>query len=214
MAKRIFITATNTDIGKTYITEKLLRIYSEMGYRVGYIKPIETGVLEKPLDGNRLFSVAKLLNPSLSALSLLDVVPYQFKLPASPYVAKENENVKLEKIEEAISKMEKFVDILLIEGAGGLLVPIELDYYISDLISDLKSTPLLVAPTHLGSINDTLLSLEHLQNRSMRFAWTLNLWRDRESFYQITYPFYKNKFGVVPIFQEHSLELAKEILNV
>mgnify|MGYP000735826447 CR=1 FL=1 len=87
--KSIFITATNTDVGKTYACEKFLKYFAKEGLKVGYFKPCETGVINFPIDGMKMLNLVKELNPSFEA-EIFDVVPYQFKLPAAPYVAKEN----------------------------------------------------------------------------------------------------------------------------
>ena len=127
--KPIFITATNTDVGKTYTTLKLIEVLSQQGLKVGVFKPIETGVIDLPSDGNLLFETAKKYNPLLEKLKLKDIVPYQFELPASPFVAKGKKKVNPEVLEKAYIKIEELCDIVLIEGAGGLLVPIEEDLY-------------------------------------------------------------------------------------
>ncbi len=213
--RNIFITATNTDIGKTYITEKLLDYYSLFGFRVGVIKPIETGVIDGvPLDGTKLFDKVKLLNSKMNLLSIDDVVPYQFELPAAPYVAKGDVQIDIENIKESIKKMEEYCDILLVEGAGGLMVPIEKNYFMADLIRELNFKTLLVAPSNLGSINDTLLSIEKLKSLDINFDWTVNLHRDADSFPEVTEPFYRDFFGdEFKIFQKSSVQIANSLIH-
>jgi dethiobiotin synthetase len=89
------------------------------------------------------------------------------------------------------------------------MVPIETDYFMVDLIRDLKAKTILVAPTNLGSINDTLLSIEKLEREKLDFLWTLNLWRDRESFSRVTLPFYRERFGRVPLFEDEKDEIRE-----
>ena len=120
----IFISANNTNCGKTYATLKLIKKFSQMGYKVGVMKPIETGVDKYPVDGNTLFEEAKKHNPALSSLNLNDIVPIQFKLPAAPYVAG---TADLKKIQSAYKKIKPLCDILFIEGAGGVRVPIRVE---------------------------------------------------------------------------------------
>jgi len=210
--RNIFITATNTDVGKTYITEQLIYNYSLFGFRVGVIKPIETGVIEKPLDGTRLLNKAMEYNKKLHKLHMSDIVPYQFELPASPFVAKANTKISISKIKDAIKKMESYCDILLIEGAGGLLVPIEKNYFMIDLIKELNCKTLLVAPSNLGSINDTLLSIGKLQDYKIDFDWVINLHKDIESFSKVTEPFYKQHFKNFKIFQNNAVQLANGLI--
>lgn len=194
--KQIFITATNTDIGKTYASELFLRYYANKGLKVGYFKPCETGVIDLPLDGNKMLKLTKELNPEFN-VSINDVVPYQFKLPAAPYVAKKDSKIDIGLIIQKRDYLLSFCDILIIEGAGGLMVPIEKEYFIIDLIKELKSKAILICPSKLGSINDTLLSQEALKNRGIDFDWYINLYEDRDSFNEVTMPFYKDYFNVV-----------------
>ena len=134
--KSIFITATNTDVGKTYASEKFLRYFASKGLKVGYFKPCETGVNDLPLDGNKMLNITKELNPDFK-VNLCDIVPYQFKLPAAPYVAKGDTPISLELIKEKKKYLEQFCEVLIIEGAGGLMVPLEKDLFIIDLIKEL-----------------------------------------------------------------------------
>ncbi len=194
MSKRIFITATNTDIGKTYASTLLLKEYASQGLKVGVFKPIETGVETVPLDGTKLFNLAKELNPSLSVLNINDIVPYQFALPAAPSVAKEDTKIDLSYLEERLQNIEQYCDIVLIEGAGGLMVPVEKDLFMVDFISYFKASPLLVCPSRLGSINDTLLSRHLLESRNISYVWAINLYADADSFEQVTAPFYAKNF--------------------
>ena len=195
MSKRIFITATNTNIGKTYATSLLLREFTAQGLRVGVFKPIETGVEDEPLDGKKLFDIAKELNPELSCLTLDTIVPYQYALPAAPYVAKKDEVIDFDFLEKKLREIEKYCDIVLIEGAGGLLVPVEKELFMVDFISLFKiSATLLVCPSRLGSINDTLLSRHLLESRNIPYVWAVNLYEDKESFDEVTAPFYQKSF--------------------
>ena len=196
---RIFVTATNTGVGKTHTTLQLLDIAKEAGLRPGVIKPIETGVLGSPVDGSKLLSKCQELNPNLKSLSIEDIVPYQFKLPAAPYVAKGETHIHLEEIKKKIAKIEELCDILFIEGAGGLMVPIEKDLFMIDLIEALDAKALLVAPSRLGCINDTLLSLQALQSKGIAHHWYLNLYEDKDSFFEVSYPFFKDYFSDVPL---------------
>ncbi len=191
---RLFITATNTDVGKTYATQKLIEYYTKKGFKVGYFKPCETGVKDKPLDGSKILKLVKKLNPKFKNITIDDVVPYQFELPASPYVAKKNKKISVKKIKKQAKYLEQFCDILIIEGAGGLMVPLKKDFFIVDLIKELKAKTILITPSKLGSINDTLLSIEALKNRNLDFKWYINLYQDKDSFEEVSKPFLEKYF--------------------
>lgn len=191
--KNIFITATNTDIGKTYTTIKLLHQFALMGYKVGAFKPIETGVAKHPLDAALLLETCQKLNDDFKSLTIDDVCPLQFTLPAAPYVANSGKKIDFEKIKRSYEKIKKYCDILLIEGAGGLMVPVEKEFYIIDFIDFFNAHALLVTPDKLGCINDTLLSLEALKNRKIPHTWCINNQNTKE-FEKITLPFYEAEF--------------------
>lgn len=194
MKEILFVTATNTDVGKSYSCEKLLEKFSKEGKRVGYLKPFETGVVDdKPIDGTHLLNVAKKLNKDFD-VSIDDVVPFQFELPAAPFVASGGKTLDLEVIKDKIEYLLGFCDTLIVEGAGGLMVPINKDYFIIDLIKELGCEAILIAPSNLGSINDTLLSQKALQSYGIKYDWYINLYRDKDSFQKVTMPFYKEYF--------------------
>ncbi len=197
----LFITATNTDIGKTYASELFLKYYASKGLKVGYFKPIETGVTSLPIDGNKMLNLVKKLNPEFD-VSINDIVPYQFELPAAPYVAKKGSKIDIDLIIEKKEYLQSLCDILIIEGAGGLLVPIEKDFFIIDLIKKLKTKAILICPSKLGSINDSLLSMEALKNRNIDFDWYINLYKDKKSFEEVSLPFYKDYFKKINFLDE------------
>jgi dethiobiotin synthetase len=192
--KSLFITATNTDVGKTYASEKFLRFFAKQGLKVGYFKPCETGVIDFPVDGNKMLNLVKELNPNFN-VNINDVVPYQFKLPAAPYVAKDKNTISLELIKEKKNYLKQFCDILIIEGAGGLMVPIEKDLFIIDLIKELECEAILITPSKLGCINDTLLSINALKSKNINFEFYINLYQDIDTFDSVSKPFLIDYFG-------------------
>ncbi len=200
MKKIYFVTATNTDVGKSYACEVLLKKFAKKNKKVGYFKPIETGVKIVPLDGNRLLKIVQSLNQNFN-FSLNEVVPYQFQLPAAPFIAKRDEKISINKIINQAKKILKQCDILIVEGAGGLMVPIKKDYFMIDLIKkfqkEFNTETILIAPSNLGSINDTLLSQRALENYKIKYKWYINLYKDKESFEKITLPFYKEYFDKI-----------------
>ncbi len=201
MSKRIFITATNTDIGKTYTTKLLLKEFASRGIRVGVIKPIETGVIDGYcLDGEELLSCVKELNEEF--LDVKSIVPITYELPAAPYVASNNKLIDFKKLDKKIEELEKLCDILLIEGAGGLLVPVDENTMIVDLIKYFKATALLVTHCSLGCINDTLLSKKLLEDLSIPHAIAFNCRQNDDSFSEISEPYFKNSaFEVMKVNQ-------------
>ena len=193
MAKRIFITATNTDIGKTYTTKKLLREYASQGMRVGAIKLIETGVVDGYApDGVKLLETLQELNPEFTDTTLEDIVPITYELAAAPYVASHAKPLDFTLLQEKIEKLEELCDVLLIEGAGGLFVPIDGSFMMIDLILFFGASTLLVTHCSLGCINDTLLSLQALKNRNIPAVVAFNCRGGDEKFEVLSEPFFLN----------------------
>lgn len=191
--KSIFITATNTDVGKTYATIKLIEKLANKSYKVGVFKPIETGVIETPKDAKILLETCQKYNSNFRDMQPLDITAYTFSLPSAPFCAS-NKIIDIKLIKDKYYELSKLCDILLIEGAGGLLVPITLEYMVIDLALEFKSKVFLVTPSSLGSINNTLLSMEALKNRDIEFSWCVNLYNNTDNFNKVTKPFYDKKF--------------------
>jgi len=198
----IFITATNTNIGKTYTTLQLIQYLSNQGYKVGVFKPIETGVTTKPIDGEKLFNEAKKYNKDLEKLTLDDIVPIQFQLPAAPIVCGE---IDFNKIDKAYNKIKSLCDILLIEGAGGIKVPITKNFYMYNFIEYFKAKSLLVVQSKLGCINDLELNLEFFKPD----VWAINLFD--KSFYEISYPYLRQKYKDILIIQKDLDKITKKL---
>ncbi|WP_281951375.1 dethiobiotin synthase [Nitrosophilus kaiyonis] len=213
MSKRVFITATNTGIGKTFTTLSLLQECETLGIKAGVFKPIETGVAQICNDGTKLLEKCQEFNNNFRKFMVGDIVPYRFTLPAAPYVAKKDIKIDIDFLLEKIDILEKECDVLFIEGAGGLMVPVEKDIFMIDLIKIFDSTTLLVTPSRLGCINDTLLSIEALKRRDINFEWCVNLYEDKDSFYEVTFPFYKDYFEEILILQNDRKKILERLLS-
>jgi dethiobiotin synthetase len=190
----LFVTATGTNVGKTHTTLKLIEALASQGYQVGVYKPIETGVTHTTPDATILLKACQKVNSNFTDLTPMDITAYTFALPAAPFCADTEHSITIEKIIEKYHTLSKLCDILLVEGAGGLLVPITKNYKMIDLIQALHIKTLLVTPSRLGCINDTLLSIEALKSRNIDFDWCVNLYEDKEDFSKVTQPYYDAVF--------------------
>lgn len=201
MAKRIFVTATNTDIGKTYTTKLLLRSFAAQGYKVGVIKPVETGVVDGIyLDGNELLTQVRELNAAFKELTVEEIVPVSYELPAAPYVASNAAAFDIGTLNAAIDKLERLCDVLIIEGAGGLYVPIDENIMIIDMIEKLNAVALLVTHCSLGCINDTFLSKKALEDRNIPHTVAFNCRDNDTSFGSVSEPYFtKSGFKVLKV---------------
>ncbi|SFV55669.1 Dethiobiotin synthetase [hydrothermal vent metagenome] len=221
--KLLFITATNTDIGKTFASLSLIEHFSKHGLTVGVCKPIETGITEITngelrvenglADATKLLQKVQEYNECFKALKPIDITAYTFPLPSAPFCADINQTIQIENIKSKIEKLSKLCDLLIIEGAGGLMVPITKDYMMIDLAKELNAKTLLITPSKLGCINDTLLSIEALKNRDIDFDWCVNLFEDKDKFKEVTKPFYDAYFDKWWSLGDKRVDLINKILS-
>lgn len=156
MINGLFITGTDTGIGKTFATCSLILTLGRMGIRAGAMKPIETGCAETPADGEFLRRNARMPEP----MEL--ITPVRYAAPLSPLAASELEGrpVDIAAIMAAYAKLAPAYDMMLVEGAGGLMVPIKENYHMRELARELDLGLIIVASPWLGTINHTLLTIE------------------------------------------------------
>jgi dethiobiotin synthetase len=162
MGTGIFITGTDTGVGKTLTACGVAMLLREAGYRVGVMKPAETGCVDKdgalfPQDAHYLKEASGSTEP------LARICPYRLRAPLAPSMAAAREGVEIDisALEAAYREISSAHDITLVEGAGGLLAPILPHYTYADLAKLLKLPVLVVAANRLGAINHLLLTLEH-----------------------------------------------------
>jgi dethiobiotin synthetase len=165
--KGIFVTGTDTGVGKTVVTAAIAWNLTQAGKRVALMKPVQTGtIVSGPTD---IEFVQKVLGADYS----LDVsCPYMFSDPVAPLVASMlvGERIDIKKIKDAYSRLSSDNDFVIVEGAGGLLVPILEDYFMSDLALELDLPVLIVTRPNLGTLNHTFLTLESAKKRGLDVA--------------------------------------------
>lgn len=167
MGKCIFITGTDTDVGKTVITACIASALLRKGQKVAVYKPVQCGNLLK----------GKIKSPDLALVKNLSGISedclfndYSFKFASSPHLAAELENkkVNINLIKKYYKKRAKEFDYVLIEGAGGLIVPLTRNYTVLDLIKELSVPALVVARAGLGTINHTSLTINVLKAKNIK----------------------------------------------
>lgn len=177
MSGGLFVTGTDTGIGKTLVSCAILAALRRRGARIGVFKPAETGCLPGPdgrlcgADASRLRAAAGLGQPLESVATAL------YAVPAAPLVAAEaaGEAIEPPALEKGFAQVADGTDAVLVEGAGGLLVPIAEGFTTADLIRTLGIPVLVVVGSKLGCLNHGLLTLEALQQRELAVAgWVLN----------------------------------------
>ena len=175
MSKNIFITATGTDIGKTYVSALIVKKMREEGFNCGYFKPVLSGVVEK--DGKLVESDCNyVVNTAKIPTSADNCVTYWWKEAVSPHLAAKRTGMEIDiaKIKSDFDKKNKEFDYLLIEGAGGITCPLRLEngekYILKDLIKEFEVPIIIVADGGLGTINSILLTVEYARANDIKIA--------------------------------------------
>lgn len=167
--KRFFITSINTDVGKTFVSSIL---FNSLGENTCYFKPVQTGckfqnqnIIIPDLDYVKNNSKIKNENNF--------VCSYNLEFAFSPHLSskKTNVEIKISKILKDFEFISKNFENIIVEGAGGVFTPLnEENYFMYNLMKDLKLNSILVTNTEVGTINNTLLTLSHLKNQNINVS--------------------------------------------
>ena len=153
-----FVSATDTDVGKSYICSRLAREFLKLGLKTGYLKPFQSGLEEGVLpDAKQVLKVA----PNVEIKS-----SYITKTPCTPLISAQIDNIEisLEKVKNDFEQLNTTNDITIVEGSGGLYVPVKKNILMSDVIKFLDLPLLIIARPNLGTINHTLMTIKCAQN--------------------------------------------------
>lgn len=187
MAKKIFMTGTETDIGKTYVSALIVKKMRECGYNCGYYKPVVSGV---EINNGRLTAgdPCYVIKTAGIPEEAENCVSYMWEEPLSPHLAaaRAGNLTDIGKIRHDFSQMCKKYDYLLTEGAGGITCPIRLEngekYLLKDLILELGLSTIITADAGLGTINSVLLTVDYARKNGIDTAGIiLNNW-EQENF--------------------------------
>lgn len=162
MRKGIFVTATDTGVGKTVFSLALATLLKNKGINVGFMKPVQCGGFDRQLLKSKLK-----LKDSLELIN-----PYFAKEPVCPSIAFARQKIRFDKnkILNAFKKLQENHEFLIVEGAGGLFVPLSDNYLIADLIQDLDLAVIIVSRLGLGAINHSLLTIKSAQDKCIEVA--------------------------------------------
>lgn len=176
----LFITGTDTAVGKTFIAAAIVRGLVAEGRRVGVLKPLASGGLPDDGDGLRFEDAERLraaLGDDPAPIAIERIAPLRFAAPLAPAVAARLEGVTLsfpDIVDRTRSALEwweqRGVDLMIAEGVGGLLCPIADAATVADLAVALDYPLIVVARRGLGTLNHTLLTLEAARRRGLRIA--------------------------------------------
>jgi len=164
----IFVTGTDTGVGKTVLSLLLMRFFLMRGRTPFYLKPIQTGCADAhDRDSDARFIYEHV--PALAGKDPGDSVVYCFRSPKAPWFASGNEAEAIDprKIAAYAERKRSVHSHIVLEGAGGLFVPVTEDVLMIDLIAMLNARPILAARAGLGTINHTILAVEALKARRL-----------------------------------------------
>jgi len=162
----IFVAGTDTNVGKTHVCGLLLDFLRKNGSDAGYQKWVATGPESPPADLKECLQLAGVpLDPELVSSQVV----YHFARPASPHFAAEHEGQAVDPglIRARYQELAARHELLIVEGVGGLMVPLNRALLLVDMLKELRIPALVVARSGLGTINHTLLSLEALRRRDI-----------------------------------------------
>lgn len=171
-----FISGIDTGIGKTYTTGYLAKLWNEQGRKTITQKLIQTGNVDisEDIQQHREIMGMGWFPEDETKLTMPEIFSY----PASPHLATkiDGREIDFKKIDQATQQLAEKYDVVLLEGAGGLMVPLTIDLLSIDYIAEKKLPVILVSSGRLGSINHTILSLEALKSRGLElYALAYNL---------------------------------------
>ena len=161
--KAVFVTGTDTHIGKTFVTAQLIQRLQELGLSVAALKPVACG------HCGRAAAVLywKLANKKIP---LGTINPYWFRKPLAPIAQKSKPDISIAKIRGLFQKLRKQCDIVLVESAGGLLTPLTWSMSVRDLTESLRLPLVVVARAGLGTLNHTILTVEAARRAGLKVA--------------------------------------------
>lgn len=172
-ARGLFVTGTDTGVGKTRVAVALIHALRAQGLRVAAMKPVSAGNAPGELNGD----VVALLNAANIAADLRDVNPYAFAEPIAPHIAAQQAGVciELDFIAAAYARLAAAADVVVVEGAGGWRVPLNESEDMADLAQRLGLPVVLVVGLRLGCLNHALLTAESIAHRQLPWAgWVGN----------------------------------------
>jgi dethiobiotin synthase len=171
MTRSIFITGTDTEVGKTIISRAVVRAFVNRGLTVRAVKPVESGA--PTVNGQFLPTDALALKRACKREGeVKDIYAYAFPDPVSPHLAarRVGKEIEIEPILALIDAEEQGADVIVAEGAGGLLAPLSDDFLYADLVAKTGLELVIVSPNVLGTINHTLLTIEAARSRDISIA--------------------------------------------
>ncbi len=157
----IFVTGTDTDVGKSYISRGIANQLIKENETVGYLKPFQSGIIEGILSDSDYVGKENEVKTASS---------YITKTPSTPLISAEIDGVEfdIKKVISDFESLKKECENVIVEGSGGVYVPVKKGVLMLDIIKELKLPALIVARPDLGTINHTLMTIETLTNNDIK----------------------------------------------
>jgi dethiobiotin synthetase len=219
--KALFVTGTDTEIGKTFVASALLRLFSKLGFSTAGMKPIAAGVTLEGLqwhnDDVDALDAASTIHPEISLRC-----PYLLQTPAAPHLAAQIDGVEIDMthIVSSYQKLCALADVVVVEGVGGFRVPLNQTQDTSDLAEILNLPVVLVVGLRLGCINQALLTFEAIKARGLEvWGWVANSTQidmafEKENIESLRQRLPAPYFGHLPRILANEAEFAYQYLNI
>ncbi|PCG20296.1 dethiobiotin synthase [Brachyspira sp. G79] len=197
MAKALFITATGTDIGKTYVSALICKQMKEEGFDIGYYKAALSG--SNDITDSDAWYVKERANLTDS---YEEMVSYTYKHAYSPHLAAQIEGnpPDMKVIKKAYKNISKNHEYMIVEGSGGIICPIRYDdkkIFLEDIIKELDLPCLIVADAGLGTINSAVLTIEYMKSKKIKIKGII-----------------LNRFEEANVMHEDNKEMIEKITNI
>ena len=163
----LFVTGTDTDVGKTCVTASIVSYLSRMNVNVGVMKPFASGykaTTDSVSDDVRILMKYSRVNDPVDLVN-----PYFFEIPTSPYDACKqlNREIDISKVINSYKQLTSIHDVVIVEGIGGIMTPISKNYFVSDLIADLQMNAIIVTGSKVGTVNHLMLTYQHVKEKNL-----------------------------------------------
>ncbi len=162
--KSLFVTGTDTGIGKTCISAGIALALKKSGVNVGVMKPFMCGTKQKT---DFSYDDVTILTNAANVIDPRELVnPFFFPIPASPYTAAKNlgTEINIKQVLDSYEKLSEVHDVMLVEGIGGIMTPILKDFSVIDLIKNFHTNTLIVTSSKIGTVNHTVMTCKLCKN--------------------------------------------------
>ena len=221
MAKGFFITGTDTDVGKTTVALGLMTALQQKGLTVAAMKPVSAGCMQTP-QGLRNDDAVRLMQQASINLPYDLVNPYAFEASIAPHIAATDQNVhmNIDVIKQAYQQIAEQTDVVIVEGAGGWLVPFNATQTMADIASALQLDVIQVVGLRLGCLNHALLTSASIAAQGLtQVGWVANQFTDEmhnpsENIQSLQQRLPDVCLGVIPHLAQTQTNVITQYLNI